>query len=274
MSKMKGNLNQLFPFILILLLSGRFMIGFGQNTPTITKPAVRMVNDKIKISYDIMNYSNDDRFNVWIDIKDSNGNSVIAKSLNGDVGNDIKGGINKMVIWDPDADRIELDTGIYIQVYAEVIKSTPEISEPSKIVFHKKKVKASNLILQSMALPGLGLTLATNGKPHWLRGLAGYGCIMTSIVLNRTAVSSFEKYKTTSDVRTRNELFNSSKMQDDLSEIFALTAAGIWVTDIVWTLVGSSKMNSSGLSQETGIRIGTRYEPMARAPILMISYSF
>ncbi len=52
---------------------------------------------------------------------------------------------------------------------------------------------------------------------------------------------------------TRDELFNSAKTQDDISEVFAYAAIGIWVTDIVWNIVGASKLNISELWPDEGI---------------------
>ena len=90
----------------------------------------------------------------------------------------------------------------------------------------------TGIILQSLALPGLGLSRMT-GKPHWLRGVAGYGCIAGSIILNRQAISTYDDIDDLEDYDDKNELFQKSLNRDNISEVLAYAAIGIWV-DIGW----------------------------------------
>ena len=128
--------------------------------------------------------------------------------------------------------------------------------------------------LQSLAVPGLGLSRLT-GDPHWIRGVAGYGCIAGAVILNRTAVNTFNEIENLEDFHEINETYDQAKQQDNISEVLAYTAIGIWVADLVWTLVGTSDLNRpSGLSENKGISVGGDIDPVSNVPMLSLRYRF
>ena len=140
-------------------------------------------------------------------------------------------------------------------------------------------IKPSNynragLVLQSLVFPGLGLSRVT-GNPHWIRGLAGYGCLVGSIVLNRQAVNT---YKGISDLVSYNdvtEAFDKSVQQDNISEVLAYSAIGIWVIDFIWTLVGTSDLNKAdSYGDSGGFSIGSNIDPLSNAPLVSVQYRF
>ncbi|UCG27928.1 MAG: hypothetical protein JSV24_00810, partial [Bacteroidales bacterium] len=102
-----------------------------------------------------------------------------------------------------------------------------------------KDFSRAGIVIQSLAVPGLGLSRAT-GDPHWLRGVAGYGCIAGSIVLNHQAVNTFNTIGGLDNVDEIKKAFDKSVQQDKISEVLACAALGIWVTDIIWTIAGTS----------------------------------
>ena len=137
-----------------------------------------------------------------------------------------------------------------------------------------KSFYRTGLILQSVALPGLGLTKVT-GKPHWIKGAVAYACVAGSVVMNRMAISTFEgmtDFKSETEV---SEVFNKSVQQDNISEILAYAAIGIWITDFVWTLVGTSNLDSSSSSAyNRGFSLKSDMDPISHVPQLGIVYRF
>ena len=127
--------------------------------------------------------------------------------------------------------------------------------------------------MQSLLFPGLGLSRAT-GQPHWLRGVAGYGCMISAIAFNQISKSSYENYKGESDIGTRDDLYDSSVSQDGVSETFAYAAIGIWVTDIIWNFIGSSRLAEQPYVQERKIKRSTRFDPALKAPMLAFELKF
>jgi len=75
------------------------------------------------------------------------------------------GGNNKKITWDFAADNIYPETGIYVQVNAEILTS----AETAKIIRPVKSISRGGIILQSLVFPGWGLSRINRGKPHWLK---------------------------------------------------------------------------------------------------------
>ncbi|MQY79456.1 MAG: hypothetical protein GH151_09725 [Bacteroidetes bacterium] len=93
--------------------------------------------------------------------------------------------------------------------------------------------------------------------------MVGYGCIAASIIYNKKAVSSYNDYLNTNDLQEIETFYDNSVNEDNLSEVFAYAAIGIWVTDFIWTIAGSSKLNN-----QTPM---TQRDPYGRVLDLLIS---
>lgn len=136
-----------------------------------------------------------------------------------------------------------------------------------------KEFNRTALIVQSLALPGLGLTRAKE-KPHWIRGVAGYGCIAGAIILNRTAYSNYQSYLDSESTREVDELFNKAQSQKTTSQILGYAAIGIWVADLVWNIAGTSNLNEKQAGIKRGISVGAAVEPLSATPQLCLRYRF
>lgn len=248
---------RLYPLIAIILILGT--VCSAQIAPTITNPVLKLEDNQIHILYDILNSDSTRLYNVRLEITDSAGNIVDAHSLLGDIGTNVTGGKEKCIIWSFQADNIHIDGDLYIQIYA---------SEK------KKEYSRTSLVLQSLAFPGLGLT-RLKGGPHWIKGLAGYGCIAGSVFLNRMAIATYNDYKNPGSAENAKTLLEQSGRQDNISEILAFTAIGIWVTDLVWTVIALPDLkegNDHGAKRGVAFKAG--YEPNLRVPMLSFRYRF
>ncbi|MCK4746040.1 MAG: hypothetical protein KAT15_03355, partial [Bacteroidales bacterium] len=237
---------------------------------------------RIHISYDIVDSDPGDKYNVWIEVADADGKLLKSRALTGDIGAHIEGGGDKHILWDPVVDGIKLEIGIYVQVLAALEEPPPvvtktignrETEETFGSANSAGSVNTAVIVAQSLVLPGLGLSRAT-GKPHWLRGVAGYGCLASSVVFNRMASQSYEDYQNESDMTARDDLFNTSVFQDNVSEALAYAAAGIWVTDVIWNIIGASNLGGQRMSQERGFSVKPQFETVTLAPVLALSYRF
>lgn len=138
-----------------------------------------------------------------------------------------------------------------------------------------KSFNRSAIILQSVALPGLGLSRVNPGKPHWIRGVVGYGCIAGSLYFNNKAASSYEDYKNSSRLEDVDDLYNKAVQQDVISEVLAYTAIGIWVVDLVWTFLVTSDLNlNQSSANHKGFAVGTTVEPVSSSPLIALRYKF
>ena len=246
----------------------------AQKTVEVSKPDLALKGNNIQITYDILNSTRADKFTIRIEITDAEGNTINASSLSGDIGADISGGKNKQILWDIEADSIFLDAEIFVQVFAKgtppVITIEPPVTEPSTQSYNR-----TGIILQSVALPGLGLSRINRGQPHWIRGVAGYACIAGAIYFNNKAVSSYEAYRTPGSLSEVDNLFDKAVMQDNLSEALAYSAIGIWIVDIVWTIMGSAKLNDdNSLGDLEGFSIGSTVDPHSNVPLISVRFGF
>jgi len=235
------------------------------------------MDNKICISYDIQNSNQDNKFKVWIEVTDSTQNKIIPVSITGDLGEKITGGNNKKIIWDFVADSIFLENGIFVQLYSE-LQESPEIKEetkPSDLIKTEKEIKRGSIILQSLVFPGWGLSRINKNKLHWLKGVAGYGCIATSVIYNKKAFSSYNNYLDAENELDINNFYNSSIKEDKLSEAFAYTAIGIWVIDFIWTIVGSSNLKDYQMTGQIGkVFIYPIYEPFFNTTLMTLRLNF
>jgi hypothetical protein len=132
----------------------------------------------------------------------------------------------------------------------------------------------AGLILQSVALPGLGLTRYKQ-QPHWIRGVLGYGCLGGSVALSYLAYDSYTSYQSAGSEGEVEDFFSKAQSQQSTSDVLAFAAIGIWVTDLVWTILGTSDMGKKQTAGvQEGFSIGTRIEPVSSAPLIALRYTF
>jgi hypothetical protein len=90
----------------------------AQESIKIPQPSLKFLNDRLIIKYEIMGYQPDDRFKVWLEITDSTGNRINARSLYGDIGDEVTGGPLKQIIWDLAADSMYLNADLNLEIFA------------------------------------------------------------------------------------------------------------------------------------------------------------
>ncbi len=138
-----------------------------------------------------------------------------------------------------------------------------------------KEYNRTLIIVQSIAFPGLGLSRINPGKPHWIRGVAGYGCLAGSVYLNRKAWSTYQDYLDPEHPGGKDDLFDQAYDTKRTSQILGYAALGIWVVDLAWTILGTSDMNKNQLSYHPkGLSIGTTIEPVSNVPLIALRYVF
>ncbi len=280
--------------VISFIFSGRYS---HAQTIQVSDPRLEMKDNRLLISYDILNSGPVDKFIVNLQVTDANGKSVNTHSLSGDIGEGISGGENKKITWDPEADSIYLDADIFITLFATRVSPpepviTPKESIPAEHTgrddlmkedhvkedipenVYAKEFSRAGLIFQSLALPGLGLSRLT-GKPHWLRGVAGYGCIAGAIVFNKVAIATYQDFKMAETIDGAASMLAEAARQDNISEALAYSAIGIWVVDLIWTVTGTSEIGKRPLYGEVkGLSFRTGFDPRLKVPLVGFSYSF
>ena len=99
-------------YLFFILLFGFFLPNndcVAQSEANIANTSVELKGNQVNISYDILNSSKTARFEVWVEISDEDGNNLDVNAFEGDIGEEIKSGKRKVIIWDPEADSIFLN---------------------------------------------------------------------------------------------------------------------------------------------------------------------
>jgi len=282
----------------ILCLVCYFGTLYGQYDVEVSEPVLSLKNGKVLIEYQLLNTSKSEKFSIRIDITNQLGKTIDARSLSGDVGKGVSGGGNKRIIWDIEADSIYLDEDIFVEVYAlseatpvpvdppeeQIAKEKDPVKGPGEDFIEdteeeklrsRKQFNRTSLIAQSIAFPGLGLSRLNPGTPHWLRGVAGYGCLAGSIYYNRMAWSNYQNYLGSENPTEIDDHFDRAYQQKKTSGILAYVALGTWVVDLAWTILGTSGMKGDQFSAtQKRISIGTTVEPVSNVPMIALSYRF
>ena len=154
-------------------------------------------------------------------------------------------------------------------------KKSKEISESKEKAGKISSVKVGKMIVMSSAVPGLGLSKLSNGKPYWLIAVAEGIFITTSVIYNQKAVSSYDDYKNPTDLDQVKKDYDNAKKQQSLSRIFGITAATIWVADIAVTGIKAAKMkNSMSNRGKTILSVGFQYNTINDSPMISLNYKF
>lgn len=261
-------MNRFASQIQIVLFTFLFLDGVAQQNYTILKPELKLDGTTLLISYDILNSVSSELFLIGIEVSDYDGNQIIPKTLIGDVGENIKGGDNKLIKWNLAADHVQMDKVLFVEIIGEKIIIEDVISEG-------KQISLIGSIARSAVFPGWGLSLLNPGKPHWISGVAVYGSVAGSLILNQRAYVNYERYLNSDIESARSTYYDRSLRQEQISVVLACTAAGVWVTEMIWTLVGTKKLlREYGSLQQKGISFGTSYLAEGNAPMLSIKYTF
>jgi len=185
---------------------------------SISPPKLVFEGNQLLIFYDLISNSLSDKFHVWVELEKKNGERIEIRALSGDVG-DIKPGKNKKIIWVPGEDAVFIDEDVLVEIKAEK---------------YIKSFSKGSSILMSAAVPGLGQTKISNGKPYWLTGLATYGALAGGLVLHASSNKTYDDYSLESDAIKRADLYDQAQSQRNTSSVLFISAAALWAANIIW----------------------------------------
>lgn len=255
---------------------------FSQSGAQVENIDFYAVGSNLTITYELSKAKKGEYFEVWVKITTDSGKEIVPIAMTGDVGKNVTGGDNKRIIWDIEADNVSIDEEISVEVFARslgVPKTNEDAATTKEDYAYKEQpkvkgnVSVGKALLLSAVLPGLGNRYVKGKGAPWLIGVAGYGLIAGSIVMNNSAYNTYEDYKAeTSDVSKRNEYYDNAKSKKTTSSVMAGAAIAIWVADLVWTgLQASSANKKGGLSK---VSLNYQYEPMIGKPMIGLNYKF
>ncbi|MCX6286523.1 MAG: hypothetical protein NTY96_05365 [Bacteroidetes bacterium] len=252
------------PIAILLFLS---LVGTGilqTSIATAQSPAeIRNVNftlqhDSLIITYDLLKAGHDEKFIITVEVSTAAGKLIHPQTLTGDVGNNVSGGKGKQIIWDIRKDKVFINEGISVEVFAE----------PMQIPV--RFVHRGTAALLSAVVPGLGITKLNRGGPYWIMAIGFYGAAAGSYLYYSSAENNYQKYLDSRSEDERNSLHSTVTTQNTVSEVMMYTAAAVWVGSMVWTLVAPNKTKPGN----KGLSVGAVYDPNIQKPLLTLKYRF
>lgn len=260
----------------IIFCFSNFCLAQGQFS--ISKPSLEIKGDQLIITYSILNSKPGETYNVNLRVTDSNGNAIDALSLSGDLGLNIEGGKNKKIIWEFAMDEVTEELEVMVKLMAELdLAEIPDLlpdKAPMTTSFNR-----SALILQSVALPGLGMTRLKE-KPYWIMGVAGYGFLASGAYFWIKSENTYkEEYAnedlTFEDSEDRDKAYSSYLTEYTISIVSFCGAGAIWLTNLVMIYSASGKIQKSPHSyQDKKINIYPVYDYKTKSPMLSLTYRF
>ncbi|MBN2521572.1 MAG: hypothetical protein JXB17_13755 [Bacteroidales bacterium] len=137
-----------------------------------------LINEKVIITYDLVNARPGDLFNIKVDIYNSAGYRIEAQSIEGEFAN-VKRGRQKQIIWYISEDYTNFEDNIYVELTALHTNYKP-INRVSRI----------EALAKSTLYPGWGSSQITLNKSNYIKGAFGYAFLASSIYIFETSVNS------------------------------------------------------------------------------------
>jgi hypothetical protein len=233
----------------LLLLNILYLCSLESFTQSVNLSSPRLEFDgtQLHISYDIIDRNPSDFFYVWVEIGKKNGEVIKVKSLSGDIGEYIKTGSNKKITWNPGKDSIFLDEEVNVEVKAGK---------------YEKPFNKGSMMLLSTAIPGLGQTKISKGRPWWLTSVFAYGAVAGGFMVHQSYLKTYDSYQVETDAVKRSDLFNKTQKQMNQSNALIFAGAGLWAANIIWVAVTPDKLRlpqniKLSLDKGTGTLKGT-----------------
>jgi hypothetical protein len=248
-------------YLLLFLLSSVYSQGKTGNEAGVKNVDFNLTNEELVISYDLTNYKSHDLFRISVSISTESGAPVSAKSFSGDVGDNIKGGTGKQIIWDISKDVTLLDDKIVVEVVA--VNQNPV----TEITFSKGKA----LVLSTL-YPGLGSSKMTGKKFHLLEGALAYSALAGSFIFKNKADGFADKYSEASISLERDQYFSSYQKYNSISKTLIYTTAAIWIFDYMTVLLTDNR--SPKQANKNKVSLVPAYGPDTNFAGMTMIYNF
>ena len=183
--------------------------------------------EEIEIDYKIINGHPDDKYRISINAITSDNSEIIPFSIDGFQNNLSTG--NYSIKWNQKQENIVFDEEIQFELIGSLSSNL--------------RISKGKHILKSMIMPGLGDYKLRNNKHYILYGLAAYGSVIGSYLLNDLGQQNYTSYLNSNNYNTAQNFFNKAKQQKLISNILGLTAGLVWTFDIIGINTHFKKIN-------------------------------
>ena len=203
--------------ILTLLITCSVPDLFCQSSDTeIRDITISQEGNNLVTSYTIVTEKKTMEYFFTIEIKDSKG-KTISKPFASNADSNVLAypGVNKNT-WLFEKDGIILNEEIFVTITIQ-----PNVSVP-----------LGSHIIKSAIYPGWGNYRLGNSNFYFTYGLAGWGFMAGSVLLNKSAADNYENYKNTTDYFTGEDYYSKAVNQNNLSYVCFGIGAAIWIANL------------------------------------------
>ncbi|MBN2632726.1 MAG: hypothetical protein JXR66_04155 [Bacteroidales bacterium] len=222
----------------------------------ISEPDLAYDGSRLSITYDLKAGNEKDLFYIWVEIRDTSGNSVHTSSLKGEFGEKISPGNDKTIIWLPAEDSVLNDVDVTVEILGEKYETS---------------FKKGSALITSAFIPGLGLSKIREDSKWWLMSIPVYGAVAGGLFYHFNYLETYEAYSAESEIIPRNDLFSTAQKQSDISAVCFISAAAIWIVDMIW--VAASPKRYKPL-RYPGISLGYLPAPEGRVSLISFKIDF
>jgi hypothetical protein len=150
-------------------------------------------------------------------------------------------------------DNKKVKPGINYQILWKYHFETPDF-QSNKIVFklvgklnleeeqnRLLSLGTSSKVWQSVLLPGWGSSQVSGKKQKWWLGAGAYALVGGGVFMKISADNQYKEYQTVQSAELARQALEKAQSNQNISRILFATGAGIWIGDILYTLIRGSQ---------------------------------
>ena len=247
--------------LLFLLLYFVFIsILFCQKKVQIEIADLNYQNNELIITYSILNAQKNDKFNIWVELKDKDEQIIRFSKIEGDVGKGISKYQDNTITCNFVENNIYVNTEVGVQILGD---------------YSYANTNLANTMFFSLLFPGLGKYKFNYNKAFLLIGFSAYACVSSSLYYDFKYKQNYNFYLLENNIEKRNNYFEKSIRQYKMSNYFLGAAISIWSIDIISSVfLLYYYKNKSKTAFNNKYNIGIEYNSYAKKPILSFKYYF
>lgn len=222
--------SKFLPVIVLCMLFSQK--GFSQETKAqFENIDFYIVENKILVTYDLVKTSPQELFEIGLQFENqSTAEIIIPKSVEGDVGPNIKGGKGKEIYWDWSKDVEGLQGEIVPKLEVKSVERIPA---------------GPNSAIKSVFVPGLGDYAVKDHKDMifkpYIRTVLAYGLVGAGVFQKLNSDKYYDDYMASTEPDEFQQLFDKSQSALNQSALLIGAGAAVWLSDVVWVAVTGAK---------------------------------
>lgn len=217
--------------LIIILLS---QPSFGQIKAKITDVDFHLEDRYLVVNYNIVGSAPKEELTIELRFITENNETIIPKTITGDVGTKVFGDGAKAMLWDIVADQ---------PVMSGNVKASVTITS-AKIRYSG----ASNAFL-SVIFPGLGGYYVDKSKAYSVfTTISSLGLIAYGMTQKIQANKYYADYKANTNILEMDNLYSKANKLQNKYYIATMAGAGIWAIDVIWVIIKGNQNKKAAKS--------------------------